>query len=33
MNYFNMTLDYMSHLFSFLFHLYIKSTFFAKKAI
>ena len=31
MNYFKKTFDYMSHLFSFLFHLYIKSHFFLEK--
>ena len=31
MNYFKKTFDYMSHLFSFLFHLYINSHFFLEK--
>ena len=31
MNYFKKSFDYMSHLFSFLFHLYIKSHFFLEK--
>jgi hypothetical protein len=32
MNYFKKSFDYMSHLFSFLFHLIKKTHFFAKKS-